>query len=250
MKRGRLALLLVAALLVFGGVLVAYLPASWVAMRLPPGLHIRCGEIGGSIFEGECLGATLEGNRVGDATWNLGRLDALRGRLVGDVDLRGALNVRADLDMGLSGDGELRNVTATLPLDPQVIAQSPPEQRGTVIANLARVVLENGAPRSIEGNVELQNLRQVGARPLELGSYRAEFDGKAQPDGTAVGKLRDLGGPFEMAGTITLTPPNGYLVQGTIAGRTAQAESLVREITIGAPPDTSGRTPFSFEGSY
>jgi hypothetical protein len=158
--------------------------------------------------------------------------------------------VRADLDLSLSGDGELRHVTANLPLDPQVIPQSPPEQRGTVIANLERVVLENRAPRSIEGNVELQNLRQVGARPLELGSYRAEFDGKAQPDGTTVGQLRDLGGPFEMAGTITLTPPNGYLVQGTIAGRTAQAESLVREITIGAPPDTSGRTPFSFEGSY
>jgi hypothetical protein len=250
MKRGRLGLLLAAVLLVFCGVLVAYLPASWVVMRLPPGLQLQCSDVGGSIFEGECLGATLAGQRVGDATWNLARLDLLRGRLVGDVDLRGALNARADLDMSLSGDGELRNVTANLPLDPEIISQSPPGQRGTVIANLARVVFENRIPRSIEGNVELQNLRQVGARPLELGSYRADFDGKPQPDGTAVGQLRDTGGPFEMVGTITLTPPNGYLVQGTIAGRTAQAESLVREITIGAPPDTSGRTPFSFEGSY
>lgn len=250
MKRGRLALLLVAGLVVFGGVLVAYLPASWVVMRLPPGLQFQCADVGGSIFEGECLGATFQGKPVGDATWNLGRLDLLRGRLVGDVDLRGALNARTDLDMSLAGNGELRNLTANFPLDPQIIPQAPSEQRGTIVANLKRVLLENRAPRAIEGNIELQNLRQVGARPLDLGSYRADFDGKEQPQGNAVGSLRDLGGPFEMVGTVTLTPPDGYLVQGTIAGRTAQAESLVREITIGAPPDTSGRTPFSFEGTY
>jgi hypothetical protein len=250
MKRGRLALLLVAGLIVFGAVLVAYLPASWVVVRLPAGLQLQCADVGGSIFAGECLGATFQGTPVGDATWNLGRLALLRGRVVGDVDLRGALNARADLDLSFAGSGELRNLTANIPLDPQVMPQAPSDQRGTIVADLKRLVIENRAPRAIEGNIELRDLRQVGARPLELGSYRAEFDGKAQPDGAAVGKLRDLGGPFELVGTVTLTPPDGYLVQGTIAGRTAQAESLVREITIGAPPDTSGRTPFSFEGSY
>lgn len=250
MKRGRLALLLVAGLLVFGGVLIAYLPASWVVVRLPAELQFRCADVGGSIFEGECLGASFQGKRLGDATWNLKRLDILRGRLVGDVDLRGAINARADIDVNFAGSGELRNVTANLPLDPAVLPEVPADQRAIIVADLKRVVIENRAPRTIEGNLELQNLRQVGQRPLELGSYLAEFDGKAQPDGNSVGQLRDLGGPFEMVGTVTLTPPNGYLVQGTIAGRTAQAESLVREITIGAPPDTSGRTPFSFEGSY
>ncbi len=250
MKRGRLALLLVAGLLVFGGVLIAYLPARWVVVRLPPELQFQCADVGGSVFEGECLGASLQGKRLGDATWNLKRLDILRGRLVGDVDLRGALNARADLDVSFAGSGELRNVTATFPLDPAVLPQAPADQRATIVLDLKRIAIESRAPHTLEGSIELQNLRQVGARPLELGSYRAEFDGKAQPDGNSLGQLRDLGGPFEMVGTVTLTPPNGYLVQGTIAGRTAQAESLVREITIGAPPDTSGRTPFSFEGSY
>ena len=55
-----------------------------------------------------------------------------------------------------------------------------------------------------------------------------------------VGKLRDLGGPFVVDGTVTLTPPNAYLVQGFITGRTAEAERLVREITLGAMPDASG----------
>ena len=46
------------------------------------------------------------------------------------------------------------------------------------------------------------------------------------------------------------TPPNAYLVQGFITGRSAEAERLVREITLGAPPDASGRSAFSFEGTF
>ena len=56
--------------------------------------------------------------------------------------------------------------------------------------------------------------------------------------------------PFAVEATLTLTPPNGYLVQGFITGRSAEAERLVREITLGAPPDASGSSAFSFEGSY
>jgi hypothetical protein len=76
------------------------------------------------------------------------------------------------------------------------------------------------------------------------------FDGKPAQDGALAGKLRDLGGPFIVDGTVQLTGQNGYLVQGYITGRTAEAERVVREITLGAMPDTSGRSTFSFEGSF
>jgi hypothetical protein len=49
---------------------------------------------------------------------------------------------------------------------------------------------------------------------------------------------------------VTLSAPSNYVVQGFITGRTANAERLVREITLGAPPDASGRSEFSFEGSF
>ena len=94
----------------------------------------------------------------------------------------------------------------------------------------------------------MHDFRQVGAQPLDLGSYQVTFDGSAPSDGAVVGSLRDLGGPFAVNGTVTLTPPNAYLVQGYITGRTAEAERLVREITLGAMPDPSGRSTFSFEG--
>jgi hypothetical protein len=246
-KRGSLLLTAIAGLAVFLGVLVLYLPASWFASLLPA--PFRCAELGGSLWQGECLGLALEGTKLGDAAWNLAPGRALTGRLAGDVDVRGgALNARADLDLKFDGTGELRNLTARFPLDPSFVAQFPRDQRGSIVADLKRVVLARGRTvAQLQGTIELHNLRQVGANPLDLGSYRVIFDN------TSIGQLRDMGGPFAIDATLQLTPPNGYLVQGFITGRSVEAERLVREMRemgIGAPPDASGRSAFTFEGTY
>jgi hypothetical protein len=245
-----LALMCLAGVLVFLGVLVFYLPASWFSAALPA--SAKCSELGGSIWNGECLGLQIEGNRLGDATWNLATGKAFTGRVNGDVAVSGnALAARADLDIGFKGSGELRNASARFPLDPAFIAKFPRDQRGNVIADFKRVVLSDGpALASLLGTLELRDFRQVGANPLELGSYQLTFDGTPAKNGNVVGQLRDLGGPFMVSGTVTLSAPSSYLVQGYITGRTASAEKLVREITLGAPPDASGRSEFSFEGSF
>jgi hypothetical protein len=250
MKRGAVLLTAIAGLAVFLVVLALYLPASWFASALPP--QARCADLGGSIWHGECLGLTVQNSKLGDATWNFGAGAALGGKLRGDMDIRGgALTAQADLDLSFGGAGELRNVVARFPLDPAFIAELPPDKRGDISVDLKRVVIGDGrALRQVEGTLDLSDLRQVGARPLALGSYRLTFDGAARADGTVVGKLRDTGGPFAIDGTVTLTPPSTYLVNGFITGRTAQAESMVREISLGARPDASGRTTFSFEGSF
>jgi hypothetical protein len=250
MKRGRIVALTLAVLLVFAAVLVAYLPASWVIGRLPAQLGLSCLEANGSIWQGECIGFAYHGTRLGDATWNLERLGALSGRLVGDLDLRGnGITLRADVDSTFKGDGEVRNVVAHVPLDPQFLPQLPPNQRANVDVDMQRATFAAGRPRSLSGSVDVRDLRQLDPA-VELGSYRAEFDGVEHPDGSSVGKVRDLGGPFLVVGVITLTPPNGYVVNGQISGRTGDAEKIVREITLGAPPDASGRSEFAFEGTY
>lgn len=248
----RRVLLGLAGLLVFVVVLVAYLPASWVAARMPASLNVACSEINGSIWQGECIGLTYQGARLGDATWNMERLAALRGRFVGDVDLRGsAMSARADLDITFKGSGELRNVVSTMPLDHALFPEVPANQRGMLALDLRRAVFADRQPRSFDGKIELRGLRQEGPRPLELGSYRVEFDGRTSADGQSVGQLHDIGGPFAVEGTVTLTPPNAYVVQGFVTGRTAEAERIVRnDIALGAPPDTHGRTSFGLEGTF
>jgi hypothetical protein len=203
------------------------------------------------VWHGECLGLDYQGGRLGDATWNLSPGGVFTGRLVGDVDLRGAgLTARADLDLSFDRSGELRNVSARIPLDPAVIPRFPAQQRGTVIAELQQLVLAPGGfPTRAAGTVELHDFRQVSPRPLPLGSYRLTLDGSPSADGLQ-GQLRDLGGPFDVEGIVRLMPPNQYMGRGRIAGRGAEAEGIVRQITFGAPPDASGRTEFTFEGTF
>ena len=248
--RRTVLLTLVAGTLVFLGVLVLYLPASWFASRLPP--QVRCEELGGSIWHGECLGLSVQGGKLGDATWNLSAFKALTGRLTGDVDVRGgALTANTELDLKFDGSGELRNLQARFPMDPAFVAQFPRDQRGNITAQFTRLVLaRGGTPAELEGSVELLDFRQTLPRPIELGSYRLSFDGAPREDGSSMGALNDVGGPFAVDGTVTFTPPNTYVIQGFITGRTAQAESIVREITLGVPPDASGRSAFQFENSF
>ena len=249
MSRRKLALTIVAGLAVFLGVLVVYLPASWFSGALPDG--VRCATLGGSVWSGECLGLEVSGARLGDATWDLAIGRALSGRLVGDLDVRGAATgARADFDLNLSGSGELRNVVARFPLDPAFSAQMPRDYRAQIAASLKHLVLADGSPRRIEGTVEVRDLREVRPQPVDLGSYQVSFDGVAQPEGKVLGNLHDVGGPFSLAGTVVLVPPNEYNVQGYITGRTADAERIVRQITFGAQPDASGRSEFRFEGTY
>jgi type II secretion system (T2SS) protein N len=249
-KRGTLILTLIAGTLVFLAVLVLYLPASWFASLLPP--QVRCASLGGSVWHGECLGLTVQGGKIGDATWNLSPLKALTGRLSGDVDVRGgAIIGHSGLDLGFDGSGELTGLDAQFPMDPEVAPVFPRGQRGLIVARFARLALNaNAAPRAFEGSVELRDFRQTAPRPLELGSYRLTFDGRQQANGLSEGKLVDIGGPFAVDGKVTFVPPNNYVLQGFITGRTPEARDIVREITLGVPPDASGRSEFTFENSF
>jgi hypothetical protein len=131
------------------------------------------------------------------------------------------------------------------------VKEFPRDQRGLVVAQFARLWLAaGGTPRQLQGTVELRDFRQLTPRPLALGSYRLSFDGSTQADGVSIGKLTDIGGPFAVDGDVTFTPPNNYVIKGYITGRSAEAESIVREITYGVPPDASGRSEFQFENSF
>jgi hypothetical protein len=249
MTRGRLALTVLAGLAVFVVVLFFYLPATWFRSYLPP--QAACVELGGSVWSGECVGLAVEGAKLGDVTWNLSAPGALRGRIVGDADLRATLaQAHADLDVSFKGTGELRNVKASFPLDPAFLPQFPADRRGIVVVDLKRAGIVDQALKQLEGTIELRDFREITPRLMELGSYRATFDGVTKPDGTVNGQVNDLGGPFRIEGNLVLTPPNQYSFLGTITGRTADAERLIREAIPYARPDASGRTEISFEGTY
>ncbi|MCB1623381.1 MAG: type II secretion system protein N [Pseudomonadales bacterium] len=246
----RIGLTIAASFVVFTIVLAFNLPAAWVRSFLPAA--VNCGQLSGSVWRGSCAPLTLQGSLpIGTLTWDLSPWRVVTGKLVGPVNLaRGELAVSAVLALGLSGDGEISALTARLPLDAAVLPIVPANIRGSMTLDFSKLVLSDGKPIELHGVVEGRNLREVGARPMALGSYSLTFDGPAAADGSLTGQLVDLGGPLAVRGTVRLTMPSGYLIQGTAAARAQAPPQLQRQLEILGPADADGMRQFALEGTY
>ena len=117
-------------------------------------------------------------------------------------------------------------------------------------ANLQRLELAPGpAPRSLAGIVELRDLRQVGAQPMDLGSYRVTFDGSPAQDGALTGKLHDLGGPFIVDGTLQLSGRRtATWCRVTSRAARPRPSAWCARSRWARRPTPPGRSTFSFEG--
>lgn len=239
-----LALLAVAA---FAAVVLARLPASWV---LPAaGRELHCARIAGSVWDGYCGGASVSGTAVGDVTWRLrpGRL--LAGKLAAHVTAaRANAFLRADVAIGLSGTVAARNVVLDLPLEPALLPALPPYISGMATADLTRLeVTRTGVVKRIHGWVEVRHLVDSSGEVTPLGSFIVTFPGGA---GEPRGRLRDLGGPVAVEGTVRLTSQPGYVLNARVAARSGAAPSLLEALRYLGTPDAEGRRPFALAGTY
>ena len=94
----RITLLAAGAFLV---ILLARLPASWVAPRKG---NVTCESADGSVWSGSCNGLTVARAPYGDLSWDLAPLHLFTGTLAGHVVLaHGAITGRGDLARNLGG---------------------------------------------------------------------------------------------------------------------------------------------------
>jgi hypothetical protein len=65
------------------------------------------------------------------------------------------------------------------------------------------------------------------------------------------GQLRDLEGPLEVNGQLTLQQSGSYEVNGTVASRASASEDLNKTLQLFlGPADAQGRRTFSLAGSF
>jgi hypothetical protein len=63
------------------------------------------------------------------------------------------------------------------------------------------------------------------------------------------GRLRDLGGPLRVRGTIELATDGSYLLKGEAAPGPGAGPAIFDTLAFLGPPDSLGRRPFTIEGS-
>ena len=242
--------LVVFGVLVFVGIVIARLPASWV---LPgPKAGIACSDAAGTVWSGVCTGFTVQNQPVGDLSWELHAARLLSGKVNADIVVtRPAGTARGNVESGFDNKVVARDVVLDLPIGPDLAAALGPNLsglRGKVHAQIAYLLIDSHqAIRAVEGVVEVHDLTD-GTR--QWGSYSVTFPPPTA--GVPVGQLKDLGtGPLAVEGALKLTAsPPGFDVQGLVAARPSAPPELAQDLRVLGSPDAQGRRPFSFESTF
>jgi hypothetical protein len=234
------------AVVAFAVILIARIPVAWV---VPQASAARlCASLDGTVWSGSCVGLSVGGRALGDVSWELHPLRLAAGRLAAHVTLaHGMTSAGGDVELGLGGRITLRNLLADGPLDAALIPGLPVTLRGTAHVELALVQIQHGIIRELQGRIEAHDLEDRSGNDTALGSYLVSFPGGSGPP---TGTVRDLDGPLAVEGTLRLTAPPGFELEGFIAPRKGAAPEIVNNIRLFGSPDASGRRPFSMSGTF
>jgi len=245
--------LILFGVLVFAGIVVARLPASWVLPR--PESGIACADADGTVWSGTCTGLTVQQQPVGDLSWEVHAARLWAGKLNADVVLtrRPAGAAQGNVEVGFDKSIEARDLRVDLPLEQELTSSLPPNVRGVrgkIHAEIAHLRIAGHTLKSVQGAVEARDLTEgEGSAAQSWGSYSVTFPPSA--GGDPLGQLRDLGGgPLSVEGKLRLTPEPGFDLEGLVAARPSASPELARDLQFLGSPDAQGRRPFSLSATF
>jgi hypothetical protein len=234
---------------------LATFPAG-VALRwfAPPGVTFA--GVAGTLWSGSAATCAVDGFTVQALRWRLRPTPLFLGRVSANVDAKIPDGfVRGDVTASASGV-RLDDFTAATSL-PALAGVLPPVLRGTrgqASVALESLVVEDGWPTAITGELKLAGLETVplisdGRGSLvALGNYTATF--VPAPQGQIAAKIVDNGGPLEVAGTIGLDTRRAYMIDALVKPRADAPEMLVEGLKLmTAEPDAEGRYRFNEMGT-
>ncbi len=248
----RTVLLILLAVLVFVGIVVARLPASWAMPD--PKIGVTCSDADGTIWNGTCTGLTFQQQPFGDLSWEVHASRLLAGKLNADISLtRASGSARANVEVGFDRKITARDIQADLPIDQDLVSALPPNLRGLrgrLHAQLTLLRISGQTVGAIEGTIEAHDLTDgAGGSAQRWGSYSLQFPPSS--GGDPIGQLRDLGGgPLAVEGTLRLTREPGFDLEGLVAARPTAPPDLAKDIQFLGSPDAQGRRPFSLAGTF
>jgi general secretion pathway protein N len=247
--------LVAVGLLAVLAIAVATLPASLLERRLAAA-GVSAGSMSGTIWNGAASGLAWRTAPIGDLRWTVSPLGLLGGRVAGDLDLVGAVGtLRGRYAVSFSGALSLEGATLDVPVESlsALPLGMPRGWRGRVSGRLDELVVANGWPTSLRGELDMDGLVAPPPRSASIGSYHVVI-----PDPQATGGIGDGGlsarvvdkeGPFSFDGRFTLERDRSFLLDGTLAPRGSTPPELARSLEFLGPADANGRRPVSVSGT-
>ena len=245
MKRGALVAAGVAAFLVC---LVAMLPANQLTRRLPAGIEV--GGVGGTVWSGRARSLTVNGRSLGGLQWSCRPWSLLVLEWSCAVSLAppgGEITGELSGDFGPEVVGE--NLRGRVPIAAFEGIATPRGWTGDLEVDLDAVRFVGRRPASAAGTMFLRNLRAPGAGGQVLGDFELTVGEGTVGSEALNGRLRDLGGPLRVRGSIEMGQDGRYLLTGEAAPGPGAGPAIFDTLSFLGSPDSQGRRPFTIEGT-
>ena len=218
----------------------------------PPGFTVA--GVTGTLWSGSAASCTVEGFTAEQLRWRVRPLSLFLGRIEAQVEARipdGFVQGVVTASPSTLRLSDLRGGTSL----PALVNVLPVKgMRGQASLALEELVLENGWPSTIVGQLKLTGLETMPliadgrGTLLPLGDYTVTF--QPAPAGALAAQFVDNGGPLEVSGNLNMDDTRTYTFDALIEPRAGAPESLVegRKIMT-AEPDAEGRRRLSLTGS-
>jgi|GEM_PF-1166403 len=235
-------------LLLVGGIaFLVFLPAlapAYLVMLAVPGDNVGITGIGGSIWNGSAERVSIDGFTLNATRWKLKPAALLSGGLELHVVTSWAGGeFEGDLRAGITGALGISNASIFGSLD-ELSSGMPLSVAGQMSLVIEKATLADNWPTTLLAELNVRGLTapQPGSDTAALvGDYSVIFSNESvSEENPLVGTVIDTGGPLDLDGTITLLPPNQYLLDVKITPETSAAPALTQGLQFMAPADNSG----------
>ena len=231
---------------------VALFPAriGLALLGVPP--DIATG-VSGTVWNGAAQGLSLAGFALGPVRWHAKPARLLLGQLAAGVEATlpdGFLNATIAVSRGKRV--ALSDLDAAAPLLWLAPALGRPGSQLT--ARFERLVVKAGRIETAAGNVQVAGVVlpiPTSGPALAPAAYQVTFAANdLKADEPLTGALKDSGGPLEIAGTVTITPPRSYELNGTAKPRPDAPPELKNALQMLGPATADGGHVLSIAGSF
>jgi general secretion pathway protein N len=232
-----------AAALLLG--LVVLFPArvayDWFA---PP--DVQLSGITGTVWRGRAAEGSAGGFYLGELQWRFRPWSLLVGKAAFSLTANPVSgSLEAGVAVGAGGSLSLSSLDAEVPLRSLDKVLPVRGIEGSLAVRFASLVLEDGVPVEAEGTVVLSNLVVRAVSQAPLGDYRAVFQ---TGDGGIGGRLEEVSGVVDIAGTLLLRRDRSYSITGQVGVKEGAPPAIAQQLQYLGSPDAQGRRPFRFEG--
>jgi general secretion pathway protein N len=230
--------------------LITSVPIQHVAYQLTSsGLPLVIGQINGTIWQGEAARVSYQNIPLGPVSWRFVPLGLLQGQIEYAVELNDSDHtlggyVARDL---LSDGFSLSEIKGQLPADSllKLSNQTDLNANGQLDVELQKLRISDRRITTVEG--EIRWLDAGIERPFRavLGNLQFNLSG----DELAIkSEIKELDGPLQVNGELTLMPDGSYQLQGKVTPNDAADPGLISLLQSIGRPANDGSIQIDYSG--